>query len=104
ATAAILGFSFPITVPVAATLGGAVLVGWLVHANMRSRAKSARAEFVRALCTYAALTAHQVRSGHGAVEAMERAAQVCEGWPYARLRHALLTAQLQMSTPWEELR
>jgi Flp pilus assembly protein TadB len=71
---------------------------------MRSRAKAARAEFVGALCTYTALTAHQVRSGHGAVEAMERAAKVCEGWPYSRLRHALLTAQLQMSAPWEELR
>lgn len=104
ATAAILGFHLPLAIPVGVTLGTAVLVGWMVHANMRSRAKTARAEFVRALCTYAALTAHQVRSGHGAVEAMERAARVCEGWPYARLRHALLTAQLQMSTPWEELR
>lgn len=102
--AAVLGFSLPVTVPVAATLAIALLVGFLVHASMRSRAKAARAEFVRALCTYTALTAHQVRSGHGAVEAMERAARVCEGWPYARLRHALLTAQLQMSTPWEELR
>lgn len=104
ATAAVLGFSMPLAVPVGATLGGAVLVGWMVHANMRTRAKAARSEFVRALCTYAALTAHQVRSGHGAVEAMERAVRVCEGWPYARLRHALLTAQLQMSAPWDELR
>jgi len=102
--AVVAGYPPPVTVPVAATLAIAVLVGFLVHANMRSRAKAARAEFVRALCTYTALTAHQVRSGHGAVEAMERAARVCEGWPYARLRHALLTAQLQMSTPWEELK
>jgi len=103
-TAAILGFPLPLSVPVAVTLVVALLVGWMVHASMRSRAKAARAEFVRALCTYTALTAHQVRSGHGAVEAMERAARVCDGWPYARLRHALLTAQLQMSAPWEELR
>jgi tight adherence protein C len=102
--ATILGLSLPLSVPVGVTLGTALLVSWLVHASMRSRAKAARAEFVQALCTYSALTAHQVRSGHGAVEAMERAARVCEGWPYARLRHALLTAQLQMSTPWEELR
>jgi len=102
--AAVAGYPLPVTVPVAATLVVALLVGWLVHQSMRSRAKAARAEFVRALCTYSALTAHQVRSGHGAVEAMERAASVCQGWPYARLRHALLTAQLQMSAPWEELR
>lgn len=102
--AAVAGLSLPVSVPVAATLIIALLVGYLVHASMRARAKAARAEFVRALCTYTSLTAHQVRSGHGAVEAMERAARVCEGWPYARLRHALLTAQLQMSTPWEELK
>ncbi|HZM81759.1 MAG TPA: type II secretion system F family protein [Candidatus Limnocylindrales bacterium] len=102
--AAVVGYPLPVTVPVAATLAVALLVGFLVHASMRSRAKAARAEFVRALCTYTALTAHQVRSGHGAVEAMERAARVCEGWPYVRLRHALLTAQLQMTTPWEELK
>lgn len=102
--AVVFGFVPPLTVPIAATLVTALIVGWLVHSSMRSRAKAARAEFVRALCTYAALTAHQVRSGHGAVEAMERAAKVCEGWPYARLRHSLLTAQLQMSPPWDELK
>lgn len=104
AAAVVLGFSLPLSVPVGATLAVALLVGWMVHASMRSRAKLARSEFVRALCTYSALTAHQVRSGHGAVEALERAASVCEGWPYQRLRHTLLTAQLQMTTPWEELR
>lgn len=102
--AVVFGLPLPVSVPIAATLAIALLVGYLVHAGMRSRAKAARAEFVRALCTYAALTAHQVRSGHGAVEAMERAARVCEGWPYARLRHALLTAQLQMTAPWDELK
>jgi hypothetical protein len=35
---------------------------------------------------------------------MERAAGICHGWPFARLRAALLTAQLQMTQPWDELR
>src|SRR5262245_14486670 len=100
----ILGIGLPFTVPLAVTVvaaGGAAL---LAHRDMKSKARSARAEFTRALCTYASLTAHQVRSGHGAVEAMERSASICHGWPYLRLRTALLAAQLQMRPPWDELK
>ncbi|GIH07024.1 hypothetical protein Rhe02_50910 [Rhizocola hellebori] len=100
----LFGFPLPFTIPLALTVvicGGAAL---LAHRDMRTKARSARAEFARALCTYAALTAHQVRSGHGAVEAMERSAGICKGWPYVRLRTALLTAQLQMRPPWDELK
>jgi hypothetical protein len=100
----ILRLPVPPAIPVAVTIALAVGAAYVTHREMRSRAKAARAEFVRALCTYVTLTAHQVRSGHGAVEAMERAAGICQGWPYARLRSALLTAQLQMTPPWDELR
>jgi pilus assembly protein TadC len=103
-TAAILGLSFSWSVPAGLTLIFALLAGVWVHTSMRAQARAARAEFVRALCTYSSLTAHQVRSGHGAVEAMERAARVCQGRPFVRLRHALLTAQLQMVPPWDELK
>ncbi|BCJ73209.1 type II secretion system F family protein [Catellatospora bangladeshensis] len=96
--------SLPPSVPVAATLLFGLGSGALAHYDMRSRARLARKEFARALCTYATLTAHQVRSGHGAVEAMERSANICDGWPYTRLRTALLTAQLQMRPPWDELK
>lgn len=102
--AVIGGLPMPWSVPVVLTLVVAAGAAYLTHYEMRAKAKAARAEFVRALCTYAALTAHQVRSGHGAVEAMERAARICNGWPYTRLRTALLTAQLQMRPPWDELK
>ncbi|GAA1371890.1 type II secretion system F family protein [Catellatospora chokoriensis] len=98
------GRSLPVVVPVALTLVLALGTSALAHYDMLAKAKSARAEFVRALCTYATLTAHQVRSGHGAVEAMERSARICDGWPYVRLRTALLSAQLQMRAPWDELK
>ncbi|GAA2353909.1 hypothetical protein Cme02nite_46530 [Catellatospora methionotrophica] len=100
----VTGRSLPVAVPVAVTLLLALGMGALAHYDMLAKAKSARAEFVRALCTYATLTAHQVRSGHGAVEAMERSARICDGWPYVRLRSALLSAQLQMRAPWDELK
>jgi tight adherence protein C len=100
----ILRLPVPAAIPLGVTVILAAGAAYLAHREMRGRARSARAEFVRALCTYVTLTAHQVRSGHGAVEAMERAAGICQGWPYARLRSALLTAQLQMIAPWDELR
>ncbi|GHJ49420.1 hypothetical protein Cs7R123_67620 [Catellatospora sp. TT07R-123] len=102
--AVLAGIYLPLIIPVAATLVLALLAAALAHLDMMAKASSARAEFVRALCTYAALTAHQVRSGHGAVEAMERSASICSGWPYTRLRTTLLTAQLQMRPPWDELK
>ncbi|NUO55494.1 MAG: secretion system protein [Hamadaea sp.] len=102
--AVILQAPFSPAVPLLISLALAIGAGWLTHRSMRSAARSARSEFVRALCTYVTLAAHQVRAGHGAVEAMERAAKICQGWPYVRLRSALLTAQLQMIPPWDELR
>ncbi|NUT33036.1 MAG: type II secretion system F family protein, partial [Hamadaea sp.] len=102
--AVVVRLPFSPAVPVLLSLGLAAGAGYLVHRDMRNRARQARGEFVRALCTYVTLAAHQVRAGHGAVEAMERAAGICRGWPYARLRAALLTAQLQMTPPWDELR
>lgn len=102
--AVVLRLPFSAGIPLIISLILGALGGYLAHREMRSRARAARAQFVQALCTYVTLTAHQVRSGHGAVEAMERAAGICHGWPYARLRNALLTAQLQMTPPWDELR
>ncbi|WP_020525451.1 type II secretion system F family protein [Catelliglobosispora koreensis] len=102
--ALILGIQLPFTIPVAVSVALAALLGYHAHHSMRSNAKAARREFVQALAVYTALTAHQVRSGHGAVEAMERSAAICTGWPYQRLRSALLTAQLQMRPPWDELK
>jgi tight adherence protein C len=118
-TAAVSGFLLPIliticaiilqinisfVVPLVLSFALAALMAYSQHQSMRSRAKLARREFVQALCVYTTLTAHQVRSGHGAVEAMERSATICSGWPYQRLRSALLTAQLQMRPPWDELK
>jgi Flp pilus assembly protein TadB len=102
---AVLILRLPVTpaVPMLVTLAFAAAGGYVVDREMRARARAARGEFIRALCTYVTLAAHQVRAGHGAVEAMERAARICRGWPYVRLRTALLTAQLQMIPPWDEL-
>ncbi|MEV4210178.1 type II secretion system F family protein [Micromonospora sp. NPDC049662] len=90
----------PAGVTVAAALAGAVLA----HREVVSKAAVARAEFTRAMCTYLDLAAHQVLGGHGPVESLDRAASVCHGWVFVRIREALLSAQLQLRPPWDELK
>jgi tight adherence protein C len=101
--AAVAGVTAPITVPAVFSVLLAAALAALVHADMRYKAKRARKEFCRCLRSYVRLTATQVRAGHGVVEAMEDAAAIGSGWAFARMRTALLTAQLNRSTPWAEL-
>ncbi|ASW57336.1 type II secretion system F family protein [Plantactinospora sp. KBS50] len=99
-----LGFTPPLVVPVAAGLGLAVLFAAIAHYDVIAKADRARREFRRAVCTYLDLVALQLSAAHGPVQALERAAAVCDGWVYERIREALRIAQLQMHSPWEELR
>ncbi|MEU7802749.1 type II secretion system F family protein [Micromonospora arborensis] len=86
------------------TVLAAIAAPWLAHRDVVSKADTARDEFVRAMCTYFDLAAHQVLGGHGPVESLTRAAGICDGWVFDRIRQALLAAELQMRAPWDELR
>jgi tight adherence protein C len=101
---AALGVQLSFVVPVAAGLIFAVLFVYLAHRDVLDKAAKARAEFVRAVCTYLDLVALQLAAAHGPVQALEQAATVCDGWVFQRIREALLRAQLQMRFPWAELR
>jgi Flp pilus assembly protein TadB len=98
------GVSLPVVVPAVAGLGLAVLFALLAHQDVLTKAARARREFSRAVCTYLDLVALQLSAAHGPVQALEQAAAVCDGWVYERIREALRLAQLQMHSPWEELR
>ncbi|MFC4109699.1 type II secretion system F family protein [Micromonospora zhanjiangensis] len=100
----VVGISLPVAVPAVAGLGLAVLFAVVAHQDVLTRAARARREFSRAVCTYLDLVALQLSAAHGPVQALERAAQVCDGWVFERIREALRLAQLQMHSPWEELR
>ncbi|MEU8088634.1 type II secretion system F family protein [Micromonospora sp. NPDC049101] len=101
---AVLSLPIPVFVPVGATVVAALAGAVLAHREVVSKAAVARAEFTRAMCTYLDLAAHQVLGGHGPVESLDRAASVCHGWVFARIREALLSAQLQLRPPWDELK
>lgn len=100
----VLRLALPIAVPVGASILTAVIAVWLAHREVITKAATARAEFTRAMCTYLDLSAHQVLGGHGPVESLGRAASVCHGWVFTRIREALLSAELQLRAPWDELK
>ncbi|MEU4472429.1 type II secretion system F family protein [Micromonospora sp. NPDC023888] len=101
---AVLSLPIPVFIPVGATIAAALAGAVLAHREVASKAAVARAEFTRAMCTYLDLSAHQVLGGHGPVESLDRAASVCHGWVFARIREALFSAQLQLRPPWDELK
>lgn len=105
-TAAVIVLRLPISPAItgAGTVAAAIAALWLAHRSIISKADTARGEFTRAMCTYLDLCAHQVLGGHGPVESLTRAASICDGWVFARIRSALLAAELQMRAPWDELR
>ena len=61
----VLGLGIPLVVPIAATLLTVAGAVWLAHRDVITKAAVARGEFVRAMCTYLDLSAHQVLGGHG---------------------------------------
>lgn len=94
----------PIVIPAVAGLGLGMLGALLAHRGVVVKAETARREFRAAVCTYLDLVALQLSAAHGPVQALERAAAVCDGWVFGRIREALRLAQLQMHSPWDELR
>jgi len=105
-TVVVLILRVPISpfIPAGVAVLSAVGAAWLAHREVLTKARASRSEFRRAMCTYLDLSAHQVIAGHGPVESLDRAASICHGWVFARTREALLTAQLQLSPPWDQLK
>ncbi|MEV4627921.1 type II secretion system F family protein [Micromonospora sp. NPDC049523] len=99
-----VGITPPVVVPVLAAVGLAALAAFIAHRDVLAKAKNARREFSRAVCTYLDLVALQLSAAHGPVQALEQAAAVCDGWVFERIREALRLAQLQMHSPWDEIR
>jgi hypothetical protein len=97
------GFSLPLAVPLLGSLCLAFLAGLVAHRDVLVKADAAREEFRQAVCTYLDLVALQLSAAHGPVQSLERAAEVCDGWVFDRIREALRIAQLQMHSPWDEL-
>ncbi|MEH0935757.1 type II secretion system F family protein [Micromonospora psammae] len=97
------GVPLPLAVPVLGSVGMALVCALLAHRAVLAKADAAREEFRQAICTYLDLVALQLSAAHGPVQSLERAAAVCDGWVFDRIRESLRIAQMQMHSPWDEL-
>jgi len=100
---AVMGLTFPVLIPAAATLGFAVLMFFLPDYNARDDAKKARGEFARALGAYIDLVALERNSGSGSRQAMEVAAEIGDSWVFRRLGEELARSRWSGVPPWDAL-
>ncbi|MFF8867900.1 type II secretion system F family protein [Streptomyces sp. NPDC015139] len=99
----IAGVGLPFYVP---AVVGLIIAGLLFTAPdlaVRDQAKRAREEFSHALSAYLDLVALKRAADAGPAEALEKAAEVGEGWPFLYLQGALRRARLEKIPPYQAL-
>ncbi|MGW7673359.1 type II secretion system F family protein [Streptomyces sp. NPDC054775] len=99
----IAGASLPFYVPTGVGLLIAVLLFITPDLAVRDQAKRAREEFAHALSAYLDLVALKRAADAGPSEALEKAAEVGEGWPFLYLQSALRRARLEKIPPYQAL-
>ena len=100
----LLGIQLPIMIPLAASLVLAAVLWKLPDIRVRTEAKKARAEFIRALATYIDLVALERANGAGTNQALENAARVGDSWVFKRIKAALDQAEWLTQPPWDGLK
>lgn len=91
-----IGFYIPFGISLLCAVGL-----WMVpDFALRDQAKAARVEFQHAASAYLDLVALERSGNAGPAEALERAAQVGEGWAFLRIRDALARARVAGADPW----
>jgi hypothetical protein len=100
----ITGYYLPVPIPLAVGLALGALFFVLADWEVRDRAKRARIEFSHAIAAYLDLIALERAGDAGPAEAVERSAEVGQGWPFQRIRQALELARIDKVAPWVELK
>ncbi len=99
----VFGFAVPVTFPVAAGIGLAVILWFVPNLNVRSEAKRGRLEFGRALGAYIDLVALERNAGSAPRQAMEAAAAVGHSWVFQRIGEELARSRWAGDPPWDAL-
>jgi hypothetical protein len=99
----IAGVSLPFYVPAGVGLLIALLLFITPDLAVRDQAKRAREEFAHALSAYLDLVALKRAADAGPAEALEKAAEVGNGWPFLYLQGALRRARLEKIPPYQAL-
>jgi tight adherence protein C len=100
----LLGIGLHWYVPTVVGIGCAIGMFLLVDVSIKQKAAKAREEFRRVVATYLTLVGLVRYAGSGAVESLEQAARIGDGWVFDRIRHALDTARYANEAPWNRLR
>jgi Flp pilus assembly protein TadB len=100
----LLGLELPFVIPAAAGLALGAAMFFIPNYNAIDDAKTARAEFRRALSAYIDLVATERHNGAGARQAMESAAEVSNSWVFTRLAEELRRSRWSGVPPWDALR
>ncbi|MGY9067017.1 type II secretion system F family protein [Streptomyces sp. CAS3] len=99
----IAGVGLPFYAPAGVGLVVAVLLFITPDLAVRDQAKRAREEFAHALSAYLDLVALKRAADAGPAEALEKAAEVGDGWPFLYLQGALRRARLEKIPPYQAL-
>jgi hypothetical protein len=103
AASSLFGVKLPLVIaPVAGLALGAVLF-FVPDLDLHKRAAEGREAMRRTVCAYLELVALERAADAGTVEALDRAAALGDGPQFARIRDALLHAQLAGQPPWHGL-
>lgn len=94
----------PLYLPVAASLGLAVVLWFIPTYNVIDDAKKARVEFSRSLGAFIDLVALERAAGSAPRQAMEAAASIGDSWVFRRLGEELARTRWSGTTPWDSLR
>ncbi|RMB57867.1 type II secretion system F family protein [Tessaracoccus antarcticus] len=98
-----LGVGVPFAIPVIGSIGlGAVM--WLMPgAEVKDKARLARAEFSYALGAFVEMVALERLSGSGVPQALQRAADIGDSWAFQRISATLKRTEYTGHNPWDAL-
>ena len=110
ASFALLGLFFAATgtamtwqIPAAASLAAGAGMFFFPDADVRAEAARRRRDFTHAFIAYLQLVRLARAAGAGTSEALEYAARIGSGWPFARIAAALQAARTAHEPPWRHL-
>lgn len=104
ALANLAGYPFPVAIPAIAGLGLAVIFWLLPDLQLKQQATEAKEDFRYAVKAYLRLVQLERAADAAPTQALKRAAEVGEGWVFARIRDTITRAELEGISPWEGLK
>ncbi|MFJ4151987.1 type II secretion system F family protein [Streptomyces galbus] len=98
------GYPFPFVIPAITGIGLAAVFWLLPDLQLKQQAVEAREDFRYAVKAYLRLVQLERAADAAPTQALKRAAEVGEGWVFAKIRNTLVRADLEGISPWEALK